>query len=78
MREWRFYDMKPRVSMGFHTLMDSELAFETNRLMRNWIPIHAEGNGDYFSINHKSGRCFGNVIFDQHDWLMEGRDTMVT
>ncbi len=71
MREWRFYDDEAARKYGFPYVDDSELAFETNRLMRNWIPIHAEGNGDYFSINLNPDGV-GNVIFDQHDWLDGG------
>jgi len=71
MRDWRFYDDAAARKYGFPYVDDSELAMVTNRLMHNWIPIHAEGNGDHFSINLNPDG-FGAVIFDQHDWLDGG------
>lgn len=71
MRDWRFYDDDEARDYGFPFVDDSELAMTTNRLMHNWIPFHAEGNGDNFSINLNPDG-FGNVIFDQHDWLDGG------
>ncbi|MEX0867872.1 MAG: SMI1/KNR4 family protein [Pirellulales bacterium] len=71
MRDWRFHDDEAARDYGFPYVDDSKLAVETNRQMHNWIPIHAEGNGDNFSINLNPDG-FGNVIFDQHDWLDGG------
>ena len=71
MRDWRFYDEAAAENYGFPYVDDSEAALLTNRQMHNWIPFHAEGNGDNFSIN-LNGDGFGNVIFDQHDWLDGG------
>ncbi len=71
MRNWRFYDDVAACEYGFPYVDDSELALVTNRLMHNWLPIHAEENGDYFSINLNTAGM-GCVIFDQHDWLDGG------
>jgi len=71
MREWRFYDDAAAAAYGFPYVDDSALAMKTNKLMHNWLPIHAEGNGDNFSINLNAGAC-GKLIFDQHDWLDGG------
>jgi len=71
MRNWRFYDDDAARDYGFPYVDDSDLASATNRLMHNWIPVHAEGNGDNFSIN-LNPNGFGSVIFDQHDWLDGG------
>lgn len=71
MRDWRFFDDDAADEYGFPYVDDSELAVITNRLMRNWIPIHSEGNGDHVSINLNPDG-FGCVIFDQHDWLDGG------
>ena len=71
MRESRFYNDAAARAYGFPFVDDSELALHTNRRMHNWLPIHAVGNGDSFSIDlnpHGSG----NLIFDQHDWLDGG------
>ena len=75
MRDWRLYDEEAARAYGFPYVDDSELAIVTNRLMHNWIPFHAEGNGDYFSLNlNQDG--YGNVIFDHHsDWLDGGTGT---
>ncbi len=71
MRDWRFYNEESARKYGFPYVDDSELALVTNRLMRNWIPLHAVGNGDNFSLNlNEDG--FGNVIFDDHSWLDGG------
>ena len=71
MRDGRFYDDAAAAAYGFPYVDDSALAFETNKRMHNWLPIHAEGNGDNFSIDLNSGEC-GKLIFDQHDWLDGG------
>ena len=71
MRDWRFYDEPAAQKYGFPHVDDSDAALVTNRQMHNWIPFHAEGNGDNFSINLNADG-FGNVIFDQHDWLDGG------
>lgn len=70
-RDWRFYDDAAARDYGFPYVDDSKLAIKTNRQMHNWIPFHAEENGDIFSINLNPDG-FGNVIFDQHDWLDGG------
>ncbi|MBX3416052.1 MAG: SMI1/KNR4 family protein [Pirellulaceae bacterium] len=71
MREWRIFDDDSARKYGFPYVDDSELALVTNKLMRNWIPFHAEANGDYFSIDLNSNGS-GRVIFDKHDWLDGG------
>ena len=71
MRDWRFYDEAAARDYGFPHVDDSELAFETNRRMHNWLPIHALGNGDNISIDLNPDRL-GRVILDQHDWLDGG------
>ena len=71
MRDWRFYDADAAREYGFPYTDDPELALETNRLMHNWIPLHAEGSGDIFSLNLNPDG-FGNVVFDHHSWLDGG------
>ena len=71
MRDWRLYDDDAAREYGFPYVDDPEQALETNRLMHNWIPFHAVGNGSNFSINLNNDG-FGHVIFDQHDWLDGG------
>lgn len=71
MRDWRVYDEAGAREYGFPFVDDSELALHTNRRMRNWLPVHAVGNGDFFSIDLNPGGC-GKLIFDQHDWLDGG------
>ncbi|QDS89511.1 SMI1 / KNR4 family protein [Rosistilla ulvae] len=71
MRDWRFYDDDAARKYGFPYTDDSDLALVTNRLMHNWIPLHAEGNGDNFSLN-LNPEGFGNVLFDHHSWLDGG------
>jgi cell wall assembly regulator SMI1 len=71
MRDWRFYSEEAARKYGFPYVDDSNLALVTNRLMHNWIPLHAEGNGDNLSLNlNRDG--FGNVVFDDHSWLDGG------
>ena len=71
MRDWRFYDDQDARNYGFPHVDDPERALVINRLMHNWIPFYAAGNGDNFSINlNRNG--FGNVVFDRHDWLDGG------
>jgi len=71
MRDWRFYDDDAAREYGFPYTADPELALVTNRLMHNWIPLHAEGNGDNFALNLNPDG-YGNVVFDHHSWLDGG------
>ena len=71
MRDWRFYDDEAAREYGFPYTDDPKLALDTNRSMHNWIPLHAEGNGDNFSLNLNPDG-YGNVVFDHHSWLDGG------
>ncbi len=71
MREWRFYSEDEAKEYGFPHVDDSQLAMTTNLVMHNWLPFHAEPNGDFFAIDLNSDR-FGQIVFDRHDWLDGG------
>ena len=49
---------------------DPTLAKKTALKMRKWSPVHAEGNGDFISLDTAHNPA--PVVYDRHDWMDGG------
>lgn len=54
----------------FKFTKDPKLAKKTAIKMRRWLPLHGEGNGDYFCLDTASDPT--PLVYDCHDWFDGG------